>query len=260
MSEDQFLKVIFITLKNRILSISSILLLIIIWKILSLFIGSEIILPSPESTFKALFLLAGEDHFFDSVASTMQRGITGFLISGISALIIGIAAGENKYFYLLIKPLLTIIKTVPVLSIVLLAIIWLKTDNVPVFVCFLVVFPVISANVIEGIKNIDSGLLQMAQIYRISKIRIIFQIYLPSLIPYLMAGLSTAAGVTWKAVVAAEVISMPRFAIGSGMQYAQIQLNTSDLFAWTIVAIIISTVAETVLFLFQYLFPWRRNN
>jgi NitT/TauT family transport system permease protein len=250
---------IYIILKNRLITAASILVLIVLWKLLSLIIGSEIILPSPESTFGALFGLMMEEGFFRTISFTLKRGIMGFLFSATAALIIGIAAGENRFIFNLLKPLLTVIKTVPVLSIVLLAIIWLSTENVPVFVCFLVVFPIISGNVIEGIKNVDPHLLEMAEIYGVSKWKIIFQVYIPSLIPYLLAGLSTAAGVTWKAVIAAEVISMPRAAIGTGMQFAQIQLNTADLFAWTIVAIIISTISESLLLTVQYLMPWRRQ-
>lgn len=221
--------------------------------------GSEIILPSPDRAFAALVELAGEDNFLPSILQTIKRGSAGFLLSAAAALCIGIAAGENRIVFNLFRPLLTVIKTVPVLSIVLLAIIWFSTENVPVFVCFLVVFPVISANVIEGIRNIDPHLLEMARIYRVGRRRILFQIYLPSLIPYLLAGLSTAAGVTWKAVIAAEVLSMPRYAIGTGMQYAQIQLNTAELFAWTILAVIISSLSESLLISLQYLLPWRRR-
>ena len=246
-------------MKSRAIFAASALILVLVWKLISLLIGADIILPSPESVFKALFLLLSEENFYNSVLSTLRRGVTGFFLSALTALIIGIAAGENRFVYSLLKPLLTVIKTVPVLSIVLLAIIWLNTENVPVFVCFLVVFPVISANVIEGIKDVDPRLLEMAKIYRVTKTRVIFQIYLPSLIPYLLAGLSTAAGVTWKAVIAAEVLSMPRSAIGTGMQFAQIQLNTADLFAWTIVAILISSLSETILLIFQYILPWRRK-
>lgn len=249
---------IFITLKNRFLLLVSTVILILLWKLLSTFMGSEIILPSPESAFRALIELFYQKNFAQSVLFTIRRGLIGFLLSASAALVLGIAAGENKIVYNLFKPLLTIVKTVPLLSVVLLAIIWFKTENVPVFVCFLVVFPVISANVIEGIKNVDSHLLEMAGIYRVGKKRIILQIYLPSLVPYLLAGLSTAAGITWKAVIAAEVISMPRYAIGTAMQLSQIQLNTADLFAWTIIAVIISAASEVFLMALQHLLPWRR--
>lgn len=226
---------------------------------LSLILGSEIILPSPEAAFSALIEISGDEIFVPSLLSTVKRGMIGFLLSAVAALVLGIAAGENRVVFTLLKPLLTVIKTVPVLSIVLLAIIWLSTENVPIFVCFLVVFPVISANVIEGIRNVDPHLLEMARIYRVGKGRIIFQIFIPSLIPYLLAGLSTAAGVTWKAVIAAEVISMPRNAIGTGMQFAQIQLDTASLFAWTILAIIISSLSEVLILLPGKLLPWRRG-
>jgi NitT/TauT family transport system permease protein len=244
---------------NKLLLLASTVILILLWKLISLFMGSEIILPSPESAFSALAELVRQEHFARAIFYTVRRGVLGFVLSASAALIVGIAAGENRIVYNLLKPVLTIVKTVPVLSIVLLAIIWFKTENVPVFVCFLVVFPVISANVIEGIKNVDPHLIEMAHIYRVRKKRIIFQIYLPSLIPYLLAGLSTAAGVTWKAVIAAEVLSMPRYAIGSGMQFSQLQLNTAELFAWTIIAVIISSFSEALLMALQYLLPWRRK-
>jgi len=244
---------------NKWILLVSTVALITLWKLVSLFMGSDIILPSPESAFLALIELIRQEHFAVTILFTVKRGVLGFVLSAAAALVIGIAAGENKIVYNLLKPFLTVVKTVPVLSIVLLAIIWFNTENVPVFVCFLVVFPVISANVIEGIKNVDPHLIEMAQIYRVGKKRIIFQIYLPSLIPYLLAGLSTAAGVTWKAVIAAEVLSMPRYAIGTGMQFSQIQLNTAELFAWTIIAVVISSVSESLLMALQYLLPWRRK-
>lgn len=247
-------------MKSRFLLLASAVVLLLLWKLLSLYMGSDILLPSPESAFAALIELSSEDHFVESLLYTIRRGLIGFILSAFAALVIGIAAGENRIVFNLLKPLLTVIKTVPVLSIVLLAIIWFNTENVPIFVCFLVVFPVISANVIEGIKNVDPQLIDMARIYRVGKKRILVQIYLPSLIPYLLAGLSTAAGVTWKAVIAAEVISMPRYAIGTGMQFAQIQLNTAELFAWTIVAIVISSVSEALILGLQYLLPWRRKS
>ncbi|MBN2655481.1 MAG: ABC transporter permease subunit [Spirochaetales bacterium] len=245
-------------MKSRLLSLLSIAVLLIIWKVLSLMLGAEIILPSPERAFGALLGLIREESFVPTVLFTLKRGVSGFLLSAALALVVGIAAGENRFFFTLIKPLLTVIKTVPVLSIVLLAIIWLSTENVPVFVCFLVVFPLISGNVIEGIRHVDPQLLEMARIYKVPRRRIVFQIYIPSLIPYLLAGLSTAAGVTWKAVIAAEVISMPRFGIGTGMQFAQIQLDTAALFAWTVLAVLISAVTEALLLLPARFLPWRR--
>ncbi|MBB6481925.1 ABC transporter permease [Spirochaeta isovalerica] len=246
-------------MKSKLLSFISVAVLLILWKIVSLVLGAEIILPSPEKAFFALVNLMREESFLSHVLYTVKRGALGFILSAGLALVVGIAAGENRFFFTLIKPLLTVIKTVPVLSIVLLAIIWLSTENVPVFVCFLVVFPLISGNVIEGIRHVDPQLLEMARIYRVSKRRIILQIYIPSLIPYLLAGLSTAAGVTWKAVIAAEVISMPRFGIGTGMQFAQIQLDTAVLFAWTITAVIISAVTETLLLMPARFLPWRKG-
>lgn len=245
---------------GKIYILISAAIIILIWKLLSLALGAEVILPSPESALDALIRLTGEPGFLSSLSATVKRGILGFLLSAAAALVLGIAAGESPLIFALFRPLLTLIKTIPLLSIILLAVIWLNTESVPVFVCFLVVFPVLCSNVIEGIRNVDSRLLEMASIYRVGKWRIIFQIYLPSLVPYLLAGLSTAAGVTWKAVIAAEVISLPRSGIGTGMETSQLQLDTASLFAWTILAVVISALSEMLVLLPEKFLPWRKKS
>ncbi len=79
-------------------------------------------------------------------------------------------------------------------------------------------FPIICTNVIEGIKNIDIKLIEMAKIYKIKKYRIIREIYLPSMVPFLIAAISTSFGIGWKVVIAAEVLSQPKYAIGTSLQ------------------------------------------
>lgn len=230
-----------------------------IWEIAALILGAEVILPTPGKALTALVRISRGEYFSAALFMTLRRGALGFFLSAVAALVIGIAAGESSLVYALLRPFLTVIKTVPLLSIILLAVIWLNSENVPLFVCFLVVFPLICGNVIEGIRNVDPRLVEMARIYRTGRTRILFQIYLPSLVPYLLAGLSTAAGVTWKAVVAAEVISLPRFGIGTAMQTSQLHLDTASLFAWTILALLISALSEAILLLPGKLLPWRRE-
>ncbi|MBF8983949.1 ABC transporter permease subunit [Lutibacter sp. B2] len=249
---------IFTIIKSKFPTILSILILITIWKIISEIIDSEIIVPSPEETFKSLILILKSKAFFKTVMATVIRGWIGFLLSCILGLIVGMLAGINCFLEKMIQPLLVVIKATPVMSIILIALIWFKTDIVPIFVSFLVAFPIICLNVMEGIKSVDVKIIQMAKIYRVKKYRIIIEIYIPAIMSFLVAGFSTAMGIGWKAVIAAEVLSQPKYAIGKSLQMAKSYIEIGDVFAWTVVAIFLSFIFEkTIRIIEKKIVRWR---
>jgi NitT/TauT family transport system permease protein len=131
-----------------------------------------------------------------------------------------------------------------VVSLILLAIIWLGNEMVPVFIAVLTMFPILCTNIIDGVRNVDSDLVDMAEIYRVRKNRIIREIYIPSLLPFLTSGVSNALGFGWRAIIIGEVLSQPRTGVGTQMQNAQIFLQVSELIAWTLIAILVSALFE----------------
>lgn len=238
----------FTTLKNKKVSRLIIIAFWIgIWGMVSLMINREIYLPSPLSTAKAFLGLSLKTKFWYSIAITFIRVVAGFAISCLGGMVFGIICGLNKYLYDLFNPLVVAIKSTPVMSVIIIALIWFQSDHVPIFVCFLMCFPIIWTNVVEGIRQVDKGLLEMAKVYRVTKNLILRRIYIPSLAPYLAAGITTALGLGWKVTVAAEVLSNPRYSIGGHLYNAKVYLESPDLFAWTSVVVILS-------FAFEHLF------
>ncbi len=231
----------------------SFVILAVLWKLISFVIDSEIIFPSPESTIIRLYDLVITRDFSLILLSSLTRGLIGFIISLLLGISFGFFSGFNRYFNRMFEPFLIIIRSTPVMSIILIALIWFRSTNVPIFASFLVSFPIICLNVTEGIKNIDIKLIQMSKVYNIRRWRVAKEIYFPSILPFLLAGLSTAAGIGWKAVIAAEVLSQPDFALGTSMQVSRIYLETESVFAWTIVAIIISFFSERIIRRFEKL-------
>ncbi len=234
-------------IKNFSYTILSFCILLVIWKILSLIVNSEIIFPSPEKTFIAFINFLKLKIFYVSILSTIYRGLIGFLISFILGISFGFLAGFNNVFYKIFEPILVTIRSTPVITIILIALIWFKAENVPIFSSFLISFPIICANVIEGIKNIDIKIIQMAKIYKISKKRVFFEIYIPHILPFIVSASSTAFGIGWKVVVAAEVLSQPRIAIGTNLQNAKIYLKINEVFAWTLTAIFLAYLFEKII-------------
>lgn len=220
---------------------------ITVWEILSLIINQEIYLPSPFATFKSLLDLMFDKVTYITILYSTYRTLTGFLISTFCGVILGFVCGMNKSIYNLLNPLVSIIRTVPVMSIIIIAIMWFKDTNVPVFVAFLMCFPIIWTNTIQGIASADNKLLQMCKIYSIKKIRVIKSVYFYSALPYIKAGMISALGISWKVTSAAEVLSLPKYSIGRFLYDSKVYLEIPDLFAWTIIIILLSTFFENLL-------------
>ena len=111
-------------------------------------------------------------------------------------------------------------------------------------ISFLMVFPVIYTNVLSGIRNTDPQLLEMAQVFELPASRRIRYIYVSQVLPYFRAACSLALGLCWKAGVAAEVIGIPDGSMGEKLYSAKIYLDTPDLFAWTLVIVLVSLAFE----------------
>lgn len=238
------------TMKDKLFKIFSIIFWIIIWEIGFLLIDRELYLPSPLSTLTTLLTLIKVKTFWYTVFMTISRVIIGFIISCILGTLIGIICGLNKYFYNLFNPLIITIKSTPVMSFIIIALIWFKSSNVPIFICFLMCFPIIWTSVVKGIHNVDNKLIEMARLYEVKKLDVLRGIYIPSIIPYVTTGMITALGLGWKVTVASEVLSSPKFSIGSKLYDAKVYLESEQLFAWTIVVIIFSMIFE---YAFNYL-------
>ena len=139
---------------------------------------------------------------------------------------------------------MTVAKTVPVASFIIICLIWLDASSLSVFISFLMVFPIVYFNVLQGMKSTDRSMLQMADIFRVSYKRRLFYIYMPQVRPFFTSACAAALGISWKAGIAAEVIGIPNGSIGERLYEAKIYLNTADLLAWTVVIVLISVAFE----------------
>ncbi|UWD48528.1 ABC transporter permease subunit [Clostridioides difficile] len=220
--------------------ILAIIFWLIVWQIGSMIIGQEILLVSPFSSLKRLFELSMKFEFWQSILFSFMKITTGFILAFIIGIISAIIASNKKNFRILIEPLILTIQSIPVASFIILSLIWISSKNLSIFISFLMVLPVVYRNILDGINSISRELNDMAKVFKVSRIKKIRYIYLSEVAPYLRAACSVSLGLCWKSGIAAEIIGMPANSIGENLYKAKVYLNTPDLFAWTIVIIIIS--------------------
>ena len=144
----------------------------------------------------------------------------------------------------LLAPMFSFIKSVPVASFIILLLLWVSGGSLSVCISFLMVLPVVYNNMLAGLVRVDRHLLEMAQVFRLSLGKKIRYIYIPQLMPYFTAACTTALGLCWKSGIAAEVIGIAEGTIGNRLYETKLYMETAQLFAWTIVIVLISFVIE----------------
>ena len=227
---------------------------LLFWIILYKIINNEIFLVAPWTVAKTLIRLVQQKEFWETIIFSFLRIVLGFLSAAMVGTLLAVLAYMSKPLKELINPLITVIKATPVASFIILALLWIKGSNLSVLISFLMVIPMIYANVYQGLTTTDRKLLEMAEVFKINRFRRIRAIYIPSVIPYFTSAISVSLGFCWKAGIAAEVIGIPTGSIGERLYEAKIYLVIDELYAWTVVIILISiTFEKLVLYFIKFL-------
>ncbi len=220
---------------------------ILIWCLLAKKIGNDFLFPSLSVTLEALRSLTVQKAFWLTTSVSLLRVLWGILVSWILGSLLAYLLHVSSLFRSLLSPILTAVKSTPVASFIILALLWMERSVLPVLITALIVIPVVCANVSEGIQSVDQGLLEVTKVYGFSMKKRVMKLYIPSIAPYFMAACKSSLGMAWKAGIAAEILSTPRHAIGTELYFSKTYLETPTLFAWTLVVILLSLIIEKLL-------------
>lgn len=224
----------------------SVFLLVLAWHITSIKIGEPFLLPSPREVFLDMTSLAVNPGFLIELSATFLRVLAAFSIAVASSFALGLPAGHSTILRAAISPLLTLVKSTPVVSFILVALLWFGSSLVPVFVSVLMILPIMTEAISRGVRQTDPLLLAMARVYRFRKIDELVHIRIPSALPFFFAGAGSSLSLAWKIVVAAEIIGFPKIGVGSAMQTAKTHLETARVLSLTAFVIIMSGLTEAL--------------
>lgn len=224
---------------------------LLVWQLLSAAVDKALLLPSPLDTLRALLALMGGPAFWKSTLYSLLRIMAGYACALIGGCVLGVVCAAAPPVDALLRPMRSIMKAMPVASFILLVLLFLNPNIVPAFTAFVMVLPLVWANVQEGILATDAALLEMGALFRLPKSKVLREIYLPSVMPSLLSACATGLGFAWKAGVAAEVLARTVNSIGKNLVESKTYLETADMFAWTAVVILLSVLLERLLVFFM---------
>ncbi len=228
--------------------IVSIVIWIIIWHIAAKVIDNTIFLPEPTKVLEVLVndLLPAEEFRASLLASILHIG-KGFLIGAVAGILCAILSSLCEVIKTFLWFPIKVIKSVPVASFVILSLLWFDAEQLAVVISAMVVLPTMYINTLTGIQQTNEKLIDMAKVFRVSLKNRIVSIYVPSVIPFVLSASSLAVGMAWKAGIAAEIIGLAKNSIGNELYKAKLYFMIPELFAWTIVIVVLSILCEFII-------------
>lgn len=217
---------------------------LILWEAADRIIDNRIILSGPVHIVQALVRHMTETDFWVICAASFLRITAGFLLSFLAGFFLAVLSHRFRLLQDFISPIMMTLKVVPMISFVIMLLIWVGNQALTVYLSFLIVLPLIYTSTLSGLNAVDQNLLEISREYGFSRWYRFLYVYRPAFMPFVLSSCKVSLGMSWKSGIMAEVIGTPRPSIGREMYAAKTYLQTADLFAWTIVVIILSLLFE----------------
>lgn len=218
--------------------------LVVGWAILALWIRNPLYLPGPWETIKALGTILSRRESYGFLAFSTGRVVLGMGCALAVGVPLGFGTGFSPRWRELLRPLRSVLKSVPVVSFIMLAILWLPTSLLPALISFLVAMPLLWTATEASVLAADPGMVEMLEVFRVPFGKQFRAYHWPWAKSYIKTGLKQSVGLAWRAGMAAEALSFAPRSLGRKMVESKTYLETADLFAWTVLVILLSYVME----------------
>jgi NitT/TauT family transport system permease protein len=238
--------------------LASVLVAIALWAAISALMTPEV-LPGPLLTTQTLIAAFAAGNVMSHLGMTLWRVIGGLFL----AMLIGVPLGVFMGLYYRVERALDlwvmIGLTIPSLCYALICFIWLGLNEVATIVAIGITgAPSIAINLWEGVKSIDTKLVNMARVFEASRVLIFRRVILPQVLPYVMASVRFGLGVIWKIAVLIELIGRPN-GVGFQLFYWYQLADMTQVLAWTLLFTIVMLIIELAILkpIEGRLFAWR---
>ncbi|MEE8499703.1 MAG: ABC transporter permease [Kiloniellales bacterium] len=180
--------------------------LIVIWQAAAGLADSRV-LPGPLAVFEALTISAGDGELFRHVGITLARVVVSFTLAMLIGVAIGIAMGRLKTFDRLFDAWLVLFLNLPALVTIILCYVWFGLIEAAAIVAVVLnKIPNVIVTVREGARALDRDYLEMAQSFRIGRVKTLNHVVLPQMFPYLIASARSGLALIWKIVLVVELL------------------------------------------------------
>ncbi len=203
------------------------------------FHGNRIVFPDVRDIGNALIRLLSHGETYVRISVTMMHLLNALAVSMTAGILTGMAEGLSDKVYSFLKPLMILIRALPMIILVILMMTLLPYERVPVITCLLALLPFISEAVCEGCRSIEPELLDVFRLNSGLNVQVLFRVYLPSIVGYLKQAFFNAAGMGLKVVVSAEYLVQAKQSLGKAVYSSSYFLDYAEIYAYALIMILL---------------------
>ncbi len=166
------------------------------------------LLPSPAGVARTALLLFEQGVLADHVATSLYRVLGGFCLTFLVAFPLAVVLGMNRRLIPYVDPLLHFVRHIPPIACIPLLILWLGIGEASkLAVIMLAAFFPLFLNTLAGIRQCDTKLVEVGQVFGFTKKEQFLTIILPASLPSVILGMRLGLGYSWRALIGAELIA-----------------------------------------------------
>ena len=227
-----------------LISVGSVLFWLLLWEIFSRYVSFSFILPGAGETLAAFLRLIPTADFWLTVLLSLFRILTGLIIGIALGVVLGYISAVLDPMHSFLSPIMTVVRCTPVASFIMIVWFMVKTDYIPTLIALFMVLPIIWQSTYDAFGRADKELKELAAVYGFNTKKRLKYVYAPTVNKYLVPAVITSLGLSWKAGVAAEIITHAKNSIGAEILDAKSILEGADMFAWTLTVVLLSLLLE----------------
>jgi len=231
-------------MKNGQKTLVSIFVLFLLWILLSTLMQNDLIMPTPWDTLKALGGLFMTSKGLSAIAMTLFRLTISLSVATLLGLTLGVLTGLKPRLKAFFSPLVSVLRTVPVISIVVIMLMIFGFTLTPYLITFLMIFPIIYQGISDALESLDEELIDVYRLENDDWIDGLKYCYLPLIQSSIKTALLQSAGLGIKVLVMAEYLAQTKTSMGNALYLAKVNLDYASVFAWTLLLIGLAMVIE----------------
>lgn len=233
-------------IESTVAIVVGVVAIVVIWSVAAFALNDEMMMPAPSAVAKEFIAIFGEKSTYKSIIGTLWRSTISFSVAFAFAVLFALAANVSSFCEKLFYPLIALVRVVPAMSIIFICLVWVKADNSPIVISFIVVFPMTYSAVLNAMKNRDKKVAEMLKVYGVKPSKVFFGVTLPDVFDRLFPELVSVLAFNVKLTVSGEAIAYTKFSIGREMSRANAFSDMTRLMALTLIAVLLSVVIELV--------------
>lgn len=225
--------------KSTLIFCLGIILIGILIQILGKAKGEPLVFPGVLEILRTFFALLRNPRTYSMILTTITHLFAALALSMIFGLCIGMIEGMSDFVRQLLRPLMILLRSIPMIVLVVMIMVLAKYDRVPYVATSFILIPLISEAVSEGCRGIDRELIDVYRLNGKFSLRILFSVYLPLMSGYLRQAYVSAAGMGMKIIVTAEYLVQTKNSLGKAVHTSGYFNEYQEIYAYALIMILL---------------------